>query len=61
MFRQEGSINNNDTSRVAAGGLHSKSFVLYIATVVKKKKDQLLRALSVGKHNSTRVDEGRKS
>ena len=27
----------------------------------KKKKDQLLRAPSVGKHNSTRVDEGRKS
>ena len=26
-----------------------------------KKKDQLLRASSVGKHNSTRVDEGRKS
>ena len=25
------------------------------------KKDQLLRAPSVGKHNSTRVDEGRKS
>ena len=27
----------------------------------KIKKDQLLRAPSVGKHNSTRVDEGRKS
>ena len=27
----------------------------------RKKKDQLLRAPSVGKHNSTRVDEGRKS
>ena len=27
----------------------------------KMKKDQLLRAPSVGKHNSTRVDEGRKS
>ena len=27
----------------------------------KKKKDQLLRAPSVGKHNSTRVYEGRKS
>ena len=26
----------------------------------KIKKDQLLRAPSVGKHNSTRVDEGRK-
>ena len=26
----------------------------------KKKKDQLLRAPSVGKHNSMRVDEGRK-
>ena len=26
-----------------------------------KKTDQLLRAPSVGKHNSTRVDEGRKS
>ena len=25
----------------------------------KKKKDQLLRAPSVGKHNATRVDEGR--
>ena len=25
------------------------------------KKDQLLRAPSMGKHNSTRVDEGRKS
>ena len=25
----------------------------------KQKKDQLLRAPSVGKHNSTRVDEGR--
>ena len=27
----------------------------------KKKKDELLRAPSVGKHNSTRGDEGRKS
>ena len=27
----------------------------------KIKKDQLLRAPSVGKHSSTRVDEGRKS
>ena len=27
----------------------------------KKKNDQLLRAPSVGKHNSMRVDEGRKS
>ena len=27
----------------------------------KIKKDQLLRAPSVSKHNSTRVDEGRKS
>ena len=27
----------------------------------KKKKDQLLRAPSLGKHDSTRVDEGRKS
>ena len=27
----------------------------------KKKKDPLLRARSVGRHNSTRVDEGRKS
>ena len=27
----------------------------------KIKKDQLLRAPSVGKHNSTRVDEGRNS
>ena len=27
----------------------------------KMKKDQLLRAPSVGKHNSTRVDERRKS
>ena len=26
----------------------------------KRKKDQLLRAPSVGKHNSTRVDEGKK-
>ena len=26
-----------------------------------KNKDQLLRAPNVGKHNSTRVDEGRKS
>ena len=26
-----------------------------------KKRDSLLRAPSVGKHNSTRVDEGRKS
>ena len=27
----------------------------------RKKKDQLLRAPSVGNHNSMRVDEGRKS
>ena len=27
----------------------------------KKNKDQLLRAPSVGRHNSTRVDEGSKS
>ena len=27
----------------------------------KKKKDPLLRARSVGRHNSTHVDEGRKS
>ena len=27
----------------------------------KKKRDELLRAPSVGKHNSTAVDEGRKS
>ena len=27
----------------------------------KIKKDQLLRAPSVGRHNSTRVDEGRNS
>ena len=27
---------------------------------VKKKKDQVLRAPCVGRHNSTRVDEGRK-
>ena len=27
----------------------------------KEKEDELLIAASVGKHNSTRVDEGRKS
>ena len=31
--------------------------ILYL--FAKIKKDQLLRAPSVGKHNSTRVDEGR--
>ena len=31
----------------------------YICKKKKKKKGQLLRAPSVGKHNSTQVDEGR--
>ena len=32
---------------------------ILILFVKKKQKDQLLRAPSVGKRNSTRVDEGR--
>ena len=32
-----------------------------ILNLFAKKKNQLLRATSVGKHNSTRVEEGRKS
>ena len=32
-----------------------------ILNLFAKKKGQLLRASSVGKHTSTRVDEGRKS
>ena len=34
-------------------------FRIYTQEEKKKKKDQLLRAPSVGKHNSTRVDEGK--
>ena len=34
--------------------------ILNLFAKKKKKKDQLLRAPSVGKHNSTRVDEGGK-
>ena len=33
--------------------------ILKLFAEMKKQKDQLLRAPSVGKHNSTRVDEGR--
>ena len=37
-------------------------FRIYIYFFLKKKKkDELLRAPSVGRHNSTRVDEGGKS
>ena len=35
--------------------------ILTLFAKERKKKDQLLRAPGVGKHNSTRVDEGRKS
>ena len=35
--------------------------ILNLFAKIIKKEDQLLRAPSVGKHNSTRVEEARKS
>ena len=35
--------------------------LIYLQQQKKRKEDQLLRAPSVSKHNSTRVDEGKKS
>ena len=41
---------------------HGEILNLFAKIIRKRKeKDQLLRATSVGRHNSTRVDEGRKS